>query len=80
MQQMDLIHIRFENILSIDDNLKTGPLTNDQLVHQYANVFEGTGKLKKPYHLEVDPDAKPVIHPPCKVPIALNTALKEELD
>ena len=55
-------------------------MTNSQLVHQYADVFEGTRKLKEPYHLEVDQQVKPVIHPPRKVPLALKTALKEELD
>jgi len=48
-------------------------------VHQYADVFESTGKLTEPYHLEVDPNVKPVIHP-TRLPIALKTALKRELD
>ena len=80
IQHMDLIHVRFENILLIDANQRNQPLTKSQLVHQYADVFEGTGNLKEPYHLEVDPYVKPVIHAPRKVPLALKTALKEELD
>lgn len=80
IQHMDLFHVRFENILSIDVNQRNQSLTKSQLVHQYADVFKGTGKLKEPYHLEVDPHMKPVIHPPWKVPLALKTALKEELD
>ena len=80
IQHMDLVHVRFENILLIDANQKHQPLTKSQIVHQYTDVFEGTGKLKEPYHLEVDPHAKPVIHPPRKVPLALKTAFEEELD
>lgn len=77
---MDLIHVQFENILPIDVNLKNQHLTKSQLVHQYADVFKGTGKLKEPYHFDVDPHVKPVIHPPPKVPLALKKILKEESD
>lgn len=80
IQFMDLIQVRFENILSLEDNQKTIPLTNEQLVTQYADVFTGTGKLQGPYYLQIDPDATPVIHPPGKVPLALKTDLKKELD
>lgn len=77
---MDLIQVRFENILLLEDNQKTIPLTKEQLVTQYADVFTGTGKLQEPYHLQIDPDAIPVIHPPRKVPLALKIDLKKELD
>ena len=50
------------------------------LADQFPYVFQGTGKLSEPYHLQIDPSAKPVVHPTRKVPLALKTALKEELD
>lgn len=43
-------------------------------------MFQGTGKLREPYHLHINPNAKPVVHPPRKVPLAHKTALKEEFD
>ena len=43
-------------------------------------MFEGTGKLEGEYHLELDDGVKPVVHPPCRVPVALREKLKTELD
>ena len=38
------------------------------------------GTLPKVHHIHVDPDIKPVVHPPRRVPIALHAKLKAELD
>ncbi len=47
----------------------------------YANVFEGLGKFPgEEYHIELKPNAVPVIHPPRRVPQALQNRLKETLD
>ena len=42
-------------------------------------VFTGTGLLEGKYHIETDPSIKPVVHPPCRVPVALRSMLEEEL-
>ena len=55
------------------------PLTKEKLADQFPDVFRGTGKPSEPYHLQIDPSAKPAVHPPRKVPLALETAPKEEL-
>lgn len=34
----------------------------------------------KPYHITLEPDAEPVIHPPRPVPVHLRDLYKEELD
>ncbi|XP_063441937.1 uncharacterized protein K02A2.6-like [Mytilus trossulus] len=47
---------------------------------EYADIFEGTGKLQGKYHLELDNTANPVVHPPRKVPVAIKEKLKSELD
>ena len=80
IQQMDLIQVRFENILSLVASPHKEPLTKEKFADQFPDVFQGTGKLSEPYHLQIDPSAKPVVHPPRKVSLALKTALKEELD
>ena len=72
--------MRLENILSLMASPHKEPLTKEKLADQFPDVFQGTGKLSEPYHLQIDPSAKPVVHPPRKVPLALKTALKEELD
>ena len=80
IQQMDLIQVRFKNILSLVASPHKETLTKEKIADQFPDVFQGTGKLSEPYHLQIDPSAKPVVHPPRKVPLALKTALKEELD
>ena len=80
VQQMDLIQVRYENILSLVSSSHKEPLTKEQLVNQFPDVFQGIGKLREPFHFQIDPDAKQVVHPPRKVPLALKIALKEELD
>ena len=46
IQQMDLIQVRFENILSIVSSSHKEPLTKEQLVNQFPDVFQGTRKLR----------------------------------
>lgn len=43
-------------------------------------ILDGTGILEGQYHLGLDDTARPVIHPPSRVPVAMRTKLKEELD
>ncbi|VDH93893.1 Hypothetical predicted protein [Mytilus galloprovincialis] len=44
---------------------------------EYADIFEGTGKLQGKYHLELDNTANPAVHPPRK---AIKEKLKSELE
>ncbi|GBN26985.1 Retrovirus-related Pol polyprotein from transposon 17.6, partial [Araneus ventricosus] len=47
----------------------------------YETVFEGLGKFPgEEYHIELKPNAVPVIHPPRRVPQALQSRLKETLN
>ena len=50
------------------------------ILKEYADVFEGLGLLEGPYHIEIDPTVKPVVHPPRRVPVTLNELLKKELE
>ena len=80
IQEMDLIQVRFENILSIGVSSEGKPLTKESLIAKFPDVFNGTGKLDGQYNLEIEADAVPVVHPPRKVPIAIKPQLKEELE
>jgi len=73
IQEMDLIQVRFENILSLDLALEQTPLTKESLVTKFPAVFDG------PNHLKIESDAIPVVHPPRKVPTAFKPQLKKEL-
>ena len=79
-QKMDLIQVCFEDILSLDLSSEGKPLTKESLIAKFPDVFNGKGKLHGPYHLEIEADAIPVVHPPRKVPIAIKSQLKEELE
>jgi hypothetical protein len=58
-------HISADSIDSDDPRI-----TKDELLQQYQDVFNGLGQLPGKYHIEIDPNATPVIHPPRKVPAA----------
>ena len=55
-------------------------LSKDNIVKQYSDVFTGLGKLPGTYHIETDPSVAPVVHPPRKVPSALQKQVREELN
>ena len=76
IQVMELVQIQYHNILSVE----TKPITQEALLKEYPDVFQGTGKLEGQYNLEVKQDAQPVVHPPWRVPVALNEKLKGELE
>lgn len=76
IQEMDLIKVQQHNILAIEAN----PVTQEVLLKDYPDVFQGTGKLEGQYNLEVGEDVQPVIQPPRRVPVALKEKLKQELE
>ena len=80
MQQMNLITVCYENILSLSLKTNRTALTKAPLMTKYSDVFQGTGKFEEPYKLIVESDSVPVVHPSRPVPLALKEDLKEELD
>lgn len=53
--------------------------SNNDIFEQYSDVFTGLGCVKGvTHHIETDPVAKPVIHPPRRVSIALRQKVKNE--
>ena len=36
--------------------------------------------IAEPYHIKIDPEAVPVVHPPKKIPVTLRDTIKEELE
>jgi len=54
--------------------------TKEKILHEYKDVFSGIGCFDGEYSITLDPTVTPVICPPRRVPVALQTALREELD
>ena len=59
---------------------KYEPLSFDKLMRDFEDVFTGLGCLPGEYHIEIDPDIRPVEHSPRRVPVPLKTKLKEKID
>lgn len=54
--------------------------SNTNILDEYSDLFEGLGELSGEHHIEIDPNIKPVINPPRKVPFTLLPKLKKELE
>ena len=50
------------------------------LLDEYKDVFQGLGGLPGAYHIVTDDTVLPVVHPPCRVPVALQDQIKNKLD
>ena len=66
---------------SISQNqLKDCPLTKQDILHVYSDVFTGIGKFPgMPYKFQLKENAKPTRHAPRKVPIHLQDAFHSEI-
>ena len=80
-QQMEFRTVRTDNLRSVHARTEESfPLNKRQLLEEFADVFEGTGKLEGKYHLMLDESKRPVVHPRRHIPIALKGKLNAELD
>ena len=84
-QHMKLITVHQENFTPVAAPKRGGPdvnqlLTMEKVVKEYPDVFErNLGTFPGKVHLEVDPDIRPVITSPRRIPTALKEKFKEEL-
>ncbi|GFO13435.1 polyprotein [Plakobranchus ocellatus] len=53
---------------------------DNNIVNEHKDVFQGLGRIGKPVHIELDPNAVPVVHSPRRIPLTLKDKVKEELD
>ena len=57
------------------------PISTDQLIKSFPCVFaDGVGALAGEYHIVLDESARPVQHPPRRVPVAIRECLRETLE
>ena len=55
-------------------------LDTDRVLSEFSEVFEGIGLFPGECTIHTDPSIPPVIHPPRRVPLALQDKLRSELD
>jgi len=53
---------------------------NPDIMQEFSDCFGDIGILPKIHHIHANPEIKPVVHPPRRVPVALQQKLKAELD
>ena len=64
----------------LERQLQGGPLTKQDILDIYSDVFTGIGKFPGlPYKFQLKPNAKPTRHAPKKVPIHLQDTFHEEI-
>ena len=59
--------------------MKVNQSTTPDYVKNFKDCFDVIGKLPGTHHIATDPSVTPVVHPPRKLPIALKSKLKKEL-
>lgn len=52
----------------------------DKLIRENIDLFTGLGCLNQKYHIELNENAKPVVHPPRKIPFPLLDQFKSTLN
>ena len=75
-EDLGLITVKRELLVN---QVTKSPLTKDEIVKQYEDVFQGLGRIGE-YRIELKEDAKPTQDAPRTVPVALRTELKQRLD
>ena len=74
--KFDLLNVNHDNICSID---ASAPLTMDEVDRDFADIFEGYGKLEGQVSLKVDQSVQPVRMPLRKLPIPIRDRVADEL-
>ena len=65
---------------SVESTPCSAPLSKQSVQHEYAELFNGVGVLLGTCKLYLKENAIPVVIPPRRVPEALKTKFKDELD
>ena len=78
-EALKLIHLNEECILHVDLT-RDESLTQEKILHNYRDVSTGLGKLPGTYHIDMDPNAKPVQENPRRVPIPVKDELKSKIE
>ena len=77
--QMKLISLHFA--LDMGSPLSTDSgRAKAQLLQEYPDCFQGVGCFEGEYHITLDKSVPPVVHPPRRVPVALQQPLRQEID
>lgn len=52
---------------------------SSDILKDFDGLFEGLGCLPGEHHIQIDPNIRPVVHAPRRIPVALREKVVEEL-
>lgn len=64
--------------IAVDGNISDK--CENQIMNKYQDIFEGIGRLPGTYKIQLDENVKPVVHPPRRIPYALEKKVQIELE
>jgi len=65
---------------SVDAQPRLNPLDKESVLNSYPEVFKGIGSFEGNVSISLKHDAKPIVHAPRRVPVALRDRCKQELE
>lgn len=78
--QMGLISVHIDDAVnSVEQHDAVKALSEQDLVHEFKDVFEGLGCLAGDYHIEIDPTVRPVQNAPRRVPVPMKDKLYDKI-
>ena len=75
--EFELLAVREENICALQP---PSPLTMDDILAEYGDLFEGLGEMPGEVHLDVDETVPPVQMPLRRLPIPIKDKVEQELN
>ena len=79
-EALQLIHFNQEYLMQGNHSSYPPPLDQEQVLHEYHDVFSGLRKLSGTYHIDMDPNVKAVQENPRHVPIPVKDELKHKIN
>ena len=65
---------------STHEAVQAKKLTESTVKAEYPDVFQGLGRLKDSYSIEIDESVRPVVHAPRRIPVPVHEKVRKELD
>ena len=59
---------------------ESSKLTEINVKAEYVDVFQGLGRLKDSYQMQIDDSIRPVVHAPRRVPVPIRNKIHEKLE
>ena len=67
-------------IYNTHEGVQAKKLTDCTVKAEYPDVFQGLGRLKDSYSIEIDESVRPVVHAPRRVPVPVREKVRKKLD